>query len=159
MTDKPEGIEIEATEQTRDALGIAMQPTADQLVAEKSASESPSPSTDSFEDARAEVISDTADRNDDDEAEVTLDELTGEGDTTEKRPQLQSATRAAAVRLQETARAQAQPVAVIETQSLQEEIDYLLDSFSDRFHKSSKEITTRMDDVLRRMDELERKLH
>ncbi|KAK9331694.1 hypothetical protein V1520DRAFT_336945 [Lipomyces starkeyi] len=51
------------------------------------------------------------------------------------------------------------PVAVIETEELQDEIQGLIDQLSSRFHNAATEMTAKMDEILRRIDDLERALH
>ncbi|KAK9316589.1 hypothetical protein V1524DRAFT_446158 [Lipomyces starkeyi] len=51
------------------------------------------------------------------------------------------------------------PVAVIQTEELQDEIQGLIDQLSSRFHNAATEMTAKMDDILRRIDDLERALH
>ncbi|KAK9350230.1 hypothetical protein V1505DRAFT_392490 [Lipomyces doorenjongii] len=51
------------------------------------------------------------------------------------------------------------PVAVIETEELQEEIQGLIDQLGSRFHNAAAEMTAKMDEILRRIDELDRVLH
>ncbi|KAK9365854.1 hypothetical protein V1509DRAFT_324455 [Lipomyces kononenkoae] len=47
------------------------------------------------------------------------------------------------------------PVAVIQTDGLQDEIQGMIDSLSSTFNKSSTEITAKVDEILRRIDDLE----
>ncbi|KAK9485040.1 hypothetical protein V1527DRAFT_467921 [Lipomyces starkeyi] len=51
------------------------------------------------------------------------------------------------------------PVAVIQTEELQDEIQGLIDQLSSRFHNAATEMTAKMDEILRRIDDLERALH
>ncbi|KAK9321392.1 hypothetical protein V1517DRAFT_326475 [Lipomyces orientalis] len=51
------------------------------------------------------------------------------------------------------------PVAVIQTDGFQVEIQGLIEQLSGRFQNVAMDMTAKMDDMLRRIDDLERKLH
>ncbi|KAK9375130.1 uncharacterized protein V1513DRAFT_443821 [Lipomyces chichibuensis] len=51
------------------------------------------------------------------------------------------------------------PVAVIQTEELQVEIQGSIDQLSTRFHNAATEMTAKMDEILRRIDDMERVLH
>ncbi|KAK9389279.1 hypothetical protein V1515DRAFT_595396 [Lipomyces mesembrius] len=51
------------------------------------------------------------------------------------------------------------PVAVIQTEELQDEIQGLIDQLGSRFHNAATEMTAKMDEILRRIDDLDRVLH
>ncbi|KAK9249154.1 hypothetical protein V1506DRAFT_146890 [Lipomyces tetrasporus] len=51
------------------------------------------------------------------------------------------------------------PVAVIQTDGLQVEIQRLIEELSGRFQNVAMDMTAKMDEMLRRIDDLERKLH
>ncbi|KAK9239739.1 hypothetical protein V1525DRAFT_397510 [Lipomyces kononenkoae] len=92
------------------------------------------------------------------ESELYSSEMDQSESSGEKKPERRNNARTAKAEKPKFKSRDQLPVAVIQTDGLQDEIQGLIDALSSRFNIAATEMTAKMDEILRRIDDLERVL-